>query len=100
MEADFIAGLGDSNVETRIFSIQRLGGLKLASSRPVLREVIETRKGIEAEWAVYARCNKWNAGTDKNSGTVLAQSETKMVGFRERGAWKCFIMNSALHVGA
>lgn len=54
MEADFIAGLEDSDVESRIFSLQRLGGLKLASSRPALREVIERRKGIEAEWAIYA----------------------------------------------
>src|SRR5208282_3049889 len=46
MEADFIAGLEDSDVASRIFSIQRLGGLQLASSRPVLHEVIEKRKGI------------------------------------------------------
>jgi len=36
----------------------------------------------------------------KNPGTVLAQLKAKMAGFRERGTWKCFIMNSALHVGA
>jgi hypothetical protein len=54
MEADLIAGLGDTDAEARIFSIQRLGGLKLASSRPALHEVIERRKGIEAGWAIYA----------------------------------------------
>ncbi|MFZ0978244.1 MAG: HEAT repeat domain-containing protein [Candidatus Acidiferrales bacterium] len=54
MEADFIAGLEGPDAESRILSIQRLGGLKLPSSRPVLHEVIEKRKGVEAEWAVYA----------------------------------------------
>jgi hypothetical protein len=54
MEADFIAGLEAPDVESRILSIQRLGGLKLPSSRPALHDVIEKRKGVEAEWAVYA----------------------------------------------
>jgi hypothetical protein len=54
MEADFIAGLEGPDVESRILSIQRLGGLKLPSSRPALHDVIEKRKGVEAEWAVYA----------------------------------------------
>jgi hypothetical protein len=54
MGTDFIAGLEDSGVESRIFSIERLDGLKLASSRPALHEVIERRKGIEAGWAIYA----------------------------------------------
>ena len=54
MEADFIAGLEDSDVASRIFSIQRFGGLKLASSRPALHEVIESRIGIEPRWAIYA----------------------------------------------
>jgi hypothetical protein len=54
MEADFVAGLDDSDFQSRIFSIQRLGGLRLASSRPALHEVIEKKKGLEADWAVYA----------------------------------------------
>jgi hypothetical protein len=54
MEADFTAGLDDSDPRARIFSIQRLGGLKLASSRPVLQRVIEQREGEEREWAIYA----------------------------------------------
>ena len=54
MEADFMAGLEDPDVQSRILSIQRLGGLKLASSRPALHQVIENRKGVEAAWAVYA----------------------------------------------
>jgi hypothetical protein len=54
MEADFIAGLDDEDPRARIFSIQRLGGLKLRSSRTVLHRVIEQREGEESEWAIYA----------------------------------------------
>jgi hypothetical protein len=54
IEADFIAGLNDPDLQSRILSLQRLGGLKLPSSRPALHQVIENRKGVEAAWAVYA----------------------------------------------
>ena len=40
MEADFLAGLNDQNSAARIASIQRLGGLKLPSSRDALRRII------------------------------------------------------------
>jgi hypothetical protein len=36
MEADFLAGLSDSSSAARVLSIQRLGGLKLPSSRGAL----------------------------------------------------------------
>jgi len=54
MEADFLAGLGDSNSAARVLSIQRLGGLKLPSSRSALHRVIETGDKDESKWAIYA----------------------------------------------
>lgn len=54
MEADFLAGLGDSSSAARVLSIQRLGGLKLPSSRSALHRVIETGGKDESKWAIYA----------------------------------------------
>jgi hypothetical protein len=54
MEADFLAGLNDPNSAARLASIQRLGGLKLPSSRDALRRVIENGDDAELKWAVYA----------------------------------------------
>ncbi len=54
MEADFLAGLNDHNTAARLASIQRLGGLKLPSSRDTLRRVIENGDDAESKWAVYA----------------------------------------------
>jgi hypothetical protein len=54
MAADFIAGLNDHHSEARLVSIQRLGGLKLPSSRGALHRVIEKGDDIESKWAVYA----------------------------------------------
>lgn len=54
MEADFLAGLDDQESEERLASIQRLGGLKLPSSRNALHRVIENGSEAESQWAVYA----------------------------------------------
>jgi hypothetical protein len=54
MEADFLAGLSDSSSAARVLSIQRLGGLKLPSSRSALHRVIETGDKDESKWAIYA----------------------------------------------
>jgi len=54
MEADFMAGLADRNSGLRLLSIQRLGGLKLPSSRDPLHRVIADRDELESKWAVYA----------------------------------------------
>jgi HEAT repeats len=54
MEADFLAGLRDPDSAARIGSIQRLGGLKLPSSRAALHAVIEKGGDAESKWAVYA----------------------------------------------
>jgi HEAT repeat protein len=54
MEADFLAGLNDPDSAARLASIQRLGGLKLSSSRDALHRVIEQGDPTESKWAVYA----------------------------------------------
>jgi len=54
MEADFLAGLNDHDSAARLASIQRLGGLKLPSSRAALHGVIENGNDAESKWAVYA----------------------------------------------
>jgi hypothetical protein len=54
MEADFVAGLDDPDPDARIWSLQRLGGLKLASSRRAIHREIEQTSGEERKWAVYA----------------------------------------------
>jgi len=78
MEADFIAGLEDSDIESRIFSIQRLGGLRLASSRPALHEVIERRKGIEAGWAICATLRTGDVTVLSMVNGLLASGDKKM----------------------
>jgi hypothetical protein len=54
MEADFSAGLEDPEHTGRLISIQRLGGLRSASSRPALHRIIESGNPVEVNWAVYA----------------------------------------------
>ena len=54
MEADFLSGLQDSDPGSRLLSIQRLGGLALASSRDALHKIIETGDERESKWAIYA----------------------------------------------
>jgi len=54
IEADLIAGLADTDPAGRLVSIQRLGGLKSASSRPALHSVIESGDALEKDWATYA----------------------------------------------
>lgn len=78
MEADFIAGLEDSDLQSRIFSIQRLGGLELASSRPALHEVIEKRKGLEANWAVYAALRSGDVTVLPMAKDLLESGDTPM----------------------
>ena len=54
MEADFMAGLKDSDPQSRLMSIQRLGGLGLPPSRDALHRVMETGDKEESTWAIYA----------------------------------------------
>ena len=52
MEADFLAGLNDTDPTARIASMPRLGGLKLTSSRDALHRANENSDETEAKWAV------------------------------------------------
>jgi hypothetical protein len=54
IEADFRAGLSDSESEARLASIQRLAGLGLPSSRQALRDVISHGTETESKWALLA----------------------------------------------
>jgi hypothetical protein len=54
LESDFAAGLEDADPNARIVSIQRLGGLRSASSRGTLHRVIEQGSLAEEDWATYA----------------------------------------------
>ncbi|MGH9735019.1 MAG: HEAT repeat domain-containing protein [Candidatus Acidiferrales bacterium] len=54
MEADFSAGLADGDPNSRLISIQRLGGLGLPGSREALRRTMKTGGKEESNWAIYA----------------------------------------------
>lgn len=54
METDFVAGLSDASPAARVLSIQRLGGLKLPSSRVALHRVIDEGSADESNWAIYS----------------------------------------------
>jgi hypothetical protein len=75
MEADFIAGLDDTNPMARVLSIQRLGGLKSAASRPVLHHVIETGSPAEVKWAVYAALRTGDVSVLAKLKEVLDRSD-------------------------
>jgi hypothetical protein len=72
MEIDFFAGLDDQDLEARLASIQRLGGLRLPSSRDGLHRVIENGDEAESQWAVYAALCTGDV-------TVLARAQKLLV---------------------
>jgi len=78
MESDFLAGLEDPDLQSRIYSIQRLGGLQLPSSRPALHEVIGKRKGIEADWAIYATLRTGDFTVLPMVNTALASGDASL----------------------
>ncbi len=78
MEADFVAGLEDPDVAGRIFSIQRLGGLMLPSSRPALHRMIDGGTEAERNWAIYA--------TLRTGDASVLPSVLKMAFRRDAGA--------------
>ena len=53
IEADFRAGLSDTDSEARLASIQRLAGLGLPASREALRGFISHGTDIESRWALF-----------------------------------------------
>jgi HEAT repeat protein len=58
MEADFAAGLSDTDPQGRITSLQRLSDLRMAISQPALRPFLHSGTTAERVWAAYAalRC--------------------------------------------
>lgn len=72
MEADFLAGLSDSNSAARVLSIQRLGGLKLPSSRGALHRVLENGNKDESKWAIYAALRTGDVTVLPNVKELLA----------------------------
>jgi len=78
MEADFVAGLNDHDPAARLASIQRLGGLKLPSSRDALRRVIETGDNAESKWAVYAALRTGDASALPRVKQLLAKGDSEL----------------------
>jgi hypothetical protein len=79
MEADFLAGLSDHESEARLASIQRLGGLKLASSRNALHKVIEDRDELASKWAVYAALRTGDVTVLPRANGMLALGDTSLL---------------------
>jgi hypothetical protein len=78
MEADFIAGLNDHDSAARQASIQRLGGLKLSSSRDALRRVIEKGDDVESKWAVYAALRTGDVSVLPRVKQLLANGDREL----------------------
>lgn len=106
MEADFLAGLDDHNLGARLASIQRLGGLKLPSSRDALNRVIENGDEVESKWAVYAalrtgditvlpKVNRLLAGGDAGLPENAIAMELQYVGDPSAVSYLIAILNGA-----
>ena len=78
MEADFLAGLNDQNSAARLASIQRLGGLKLPSSRDALRHIIENGNNAESKWAVYAALRTGDVTVLPSVKQLLANGDAEL----------------------
>ena len=78
MESDFIAGLADNHQDARLLSIQRLGGLKLPSSREVLRRTIADGDELESKWAVYAALRTGDATVLPDARRLLAAGDNSL----------------------
>jgi hypothetical protein len=81
MEADFTAGLSDSDHAGRVVSIQRLGGLKSPSSRPALHGVIEHGDSAERQWAVYAALRSGDTSVLSSVLDLFTQEDTEVPSF-------------------
>jgi HEAT repeat protein len=81
MEADFVAGLNDHDSPSRLASIQRLGGLKLPSSRDALRRVIENGDHNESKWAVYAALRTGDVSVLPKVKQLLAKGDGELPEF-------------------
>jgi hypothetical protein len=78
MEADFVAGLSDPDSAARLASIQRLGGLKLPSSRDALRRVIANGDHAESKWAVYAALRTGDVSVLPRVKQLLAKGDGEL----------------------
>jgi hypothetical protein len=78
MEADFLAGLNGHDSTARLTSIQRLGGLKSASSRDALRRVIENGDDAESKWAVYAALRTGDVSVLPRAQRLLAVGDGQL----------------------
>jgi HEAT repeat protein len=78
MEADFFAGLNDQDSAARLASIQRLGGLKLPSSREALHRVIENGEHAESKWAVYAALRTGDVSVLPRVKQLLAKGDGEL----------------------
>jgi hypothetical protein len=78
MEADFTAGLHSPDPVDRLSSIQRLGGLKLPSSRNSLHRIIEIGDELESKWAVYAALRTGDISVLPNVDRLLSHSESTL----------------------
>ena len=74
LESDFAAGLEDPDPNERIVSIQRLGGLRSASSRATLHGVIEHGSLAEKDWATYAALRTGDASILPRVNEMFARS--------------------------
>src|SRR6266849_949533 len=78
MQADFLAGLNDHDSGARLASIQRLGGLKLSSSRSALHRVIEKGDDAESRWAVYAALRTGDVTVLPKAKQLLAKGDSEL----------------------
>lgn len=81
MEADFTAGLSDTDPVDRLASIQRLGGLKLPSSRDALHLIIESGDELESKWAVYAALRTGDVSVLPNVHRLLSHGDSNLPEF-------------------
>jgi hypothetical protein len=78
MEADFLEGLNDHDSAARLASIQRLGGLKLPSSRDTLHRVVEKGDDAESKWAVYAALRTGDVSVLPRVRQLLAKGDSEL----------------------
>lgn len=78
LETDFLAGLRDRNPAARLASIQRLGGLKLPSSRVALHSVIDKGSDVESKWAVYAALRTGDVSVLPRVEQLLARGDREL----------------------
>ena len=78
MEADSLAGLNDPDSSARLVSIQRLGGLKLPSSRDALHRVVEQGTQAESDWAVYAALRTGDVSVLPRVKQLLANGDREL----------------------